>query len=177
MAKNQTQPSPAPAPSNVTPMPTAAKPPEGLSKVGTDVTAFWDPTKGPIYGKLIGAKDFMKSQIVEGEVVKRRQRIYTFELVADCPVKAKLENGEVVDEVEKPGALVGVWGSAGLNDLDMLGGALVWVNRGNKKKLGGLRSMWTFDIRAKGKGDALRVRQTNDSAPASPDSDDDSIPF
>jgi len=162
MAKSTTS-----APSNVTNLPSKPKPPEGLSRVASDVSAFWDPSTGsPVYGVLAGAKDTRNKR---GQIV----RIYMFELLAECTVKVR-RDGELVTTTARAGEVVGVWGTAGLSELDQLGGCKVWIFREGKKDIGNGQTMWSYDIQSAGQGKPLRVRQVKD---APTPSEDDQIEF
>lgn len=148
-------------------------PPAGYAKTetGEEILQYWDPSKGPIHGKLIGARDFRRKDN------RQIQRIYIFDLAEpigsppgsfSVSVKGKLVNGSFEEYDVKPPTkeerergsreLVGVWGSAGLSELDELGGCFCYIERRpEKKKLDGNRTMWVYDVHTKGTPKKLHV--------------------
>jgi hypothetical protein len=116
-SRNPSASKPSDTESNVTALPSKPKPPEGLERVASDVSAFWNPALGPIYGTLVGAKDTRNKR---GQIV----RIYIFSLLEPCPALAR----KMIVET-KAGDVIGIWGTAGLADLDQLGGCRVWIRK------------------------------------------------
>lgn len=128
-----------------------------------ELAGFWAPERGPLHGVLLGGFEYVqKSGKSQGEL----RKVYVFKLIDPCEGtyhtyspdgrKQGLTDGELA-----PDDLVGVFDSADLRRLRKLKGAAVKLARNPvKKALDNGNEMWTFDIRAKGRG------TTVDFAPA-----------
>lgn len=147
------------------------KPPAGYAKVTSQVEIenYWMPEKGPIHGKLVSAYDFrQKTGRGKGQI----RRCYILDLAgpAYCRVMTEGVKGQKAfdEDLVTPDlktdphvpTLVGVFGSAGLRDLDGLGGCFVFIQREpEQKELESGNAMWLFDISHKGTAKPLKVRQ------------------
>lgn len=162
-------------------------PPEGFEQTGGDIVAYWEPAspgKGP--GRD-GGKD-PKYWYDEAMGYRPGSPAVTFTPI-DCALSdSKLDNSKtstlLFGRLEKPcmlrsavesegyktfqpGSLIGIWTKPGMRPLQKLAGAVVWMKNG--VQINGETSMFKdvdrpspmvqFDIRHKGKGDQLRVRE------------------
>ncbi len=166
--------------------PPAVKPPEGYSKAQSqvEVAGYWIPEKGPIHGKLVGAYDFrQKSGRGKGQL----RRVYIIDLADPCEARIMSEDGKgkktFEEDTLKPRELCGIFGSAGLRDLDGLGNAFVHISRqAQKKELENGNTMWLFDVYSKGTPKPLKVREVTRQedevhGEAAGETSDEELPF
>lgn len=172
--------------------PQAVKPPEGYAKAEaqTQVAGYWLPDKGPIHGKLVGAYDFrQKSGRGKGQI----RRVYIIDLADPCVARVTSEDGKgkksFDEDTLKPRELCGIFGSAGLRDLDSLGNTFVFVTpelgEDGKQKVKELESgnvMKLFQIFSKGTPKPLKIREYTEKesqthGEAAGDDGNDELPF
>jgi hypothetical protein len=166
-------------------------PPAGYTKSAGQIAlaGYWLPEAGPIHGKLVGAYDFrQKSGRGKGQI----RRVYILDIADPCVAQMTVEDAKgkrsYQEGMAAPRDLIGVFGSAGLKDLDQPQGSFVYIERQKEQKeLDNGNAMWLFDIYWKGTAKPLKVRQATeaeavsheDSARANSNGSgsDDELPF
>lgn len=165
-------------------------PPEGYSRSGVmvELPGYWQPEKGPVHGKLIGAYDFRQKS---GKGKGQLRRMYVVKLIDPCFARVVVEGPSGKKSFDEgtldKGELCGIFGTAGLRDLDNLGSCNVWADRDLDEK-GKQREKETargfvklFDIRHSGTAKPLKVKQAR--APevheeaVQAEGDDEELPF
>lgn len=90
------------------------------------------------------------------------RHFYTIKLLAECPVTVKNEDGSTLEEVAQPGDIIAVGERHALRAMKEMtedGGAYIVVIRPHSRiKIGGGRTMWTFDMFKKVVRPPQRVR-------------------
>ena len=163
-------------------------PPEGFEQVSGDIVAYWEPASpGKGTGSKEAAKD-PKFWTSEAHGFRPGSGPILFEPI-DCVLSdSKLEDTKtstllfgkllkpavlrsaVEDEGFKrfeAGSLIGIWTKPGMKPLQQLAGAQVWMRNGQEvnqqlvyfKDIGKPSPMVQFDIRHKGTGRKLPVRE------------------
>ncbi len=169
------------------------KPPEGYKKSQSrvEVAGYWLPEKGPIHGKLVGAYDFrQKTGRGKGQI----RRVYIVELADPCVARVLSEDGKgkksYDEDTLKARELCGIFGSAGLRDLDDMGNTFIFAyplidektGKQAVKELESGNAMKLFEVVNKGTVKPLVVRQVTkpeDEAhgEAAGDTGDEELPF
>lgn len=182
----------------VTSVPTPKKPalPEGYRKVESQqaLDGYWLPERGHIHGKLTSAFDYRQKS---GKGKGGLRRVYVLELAEPCTCTVMAEDGKgkkSVEETELPArSFVGVFSSAGLRDLDELGGTFVYIApemdaKTGKQAVKALESgneMKLFSIGSKGAPKPLKIRQApkheeedhSEASGGAGSGSDDELPF
>lgn len=167
---------------------TKAKLPEGYRKIESQqaLDGYWLPERGPIHGKVTSAYDYRQKS---GKGKGGLRRVYVLELAEPCFASVISEDGKgkkSMAETELPArSFVGIFGSAGLRDLDELGGTFVYIVRGGKKLLDNGNEMWIFEIGSKGTPKPIKIRQApkheeedhNEAGAGAGSGSDDELPF
>lgn len=125
------------------------EPPPEWRKVESRADGFWDERE-PICGIVESAREFVNRK-------NRLTRVYLIRLLMPTTGLAQqIGGGPPVEADFKTGELVGIFGSAGLRDLENRAGCKVWIRRdGVRQTKNG--EMKVYDIRSPDQPSPLRI--------------------
>lgn len=154
--------------------PVGAPAPEGFKAVGGDLAGYWESASPP------KKKEWVKDPKTPPSSVGSPAALFTplFVTLSDSKMKGESDKSStlihcrleapcelrssVKDEgfkVFPAGSLFGIWSKPGMRELTHLANAQVWMDQGGFKDTGSPSLMVAYDIRAKEKGEKLRIKE------------------